>query len=476
MALSSKHPAYTEMFPHWEKMRDSFDGEDAIKDGGTKYLPATHGQNLDGMEPGGLGLKNYMAYKMRAVYPSYVEEGIEEMIGAMHQKPPTIKLPKALEPLMDSATVNGESLAMLLRRINEEQLIVGRIGLLLDFAENQSPIPHIASYGAETIFNWDDGARSDPVIQALNLVVLCETEPERTAEMEYVDVEKYRVLVLGSPEANEAAGVYRQATFRETVTFSEDGLFEPTVRGKTLDRIPFIFVNASDLLPTPQKPPLIKLANLCLAIYRGEADYRNALYMQGQDTLVVIGGEEGQTFRVGTGAGIFPPIGGDAKYIGANSSGLPEMRQAIANDRDRAAQMAGQLLDSTSRMKESGIALSTRVAAQTVTLHQIALTGAEGMKKILQMAAIWVGANPEEVIVHPNIDFAGAKLTPSEYLQLSQAKSEGLPLSDESLHQQLKKDEYTVMEFVDEMKLIAEERAQVLDDLTPPNPQPDNQQ
>lgn len=464
------------MFPHWETMRDSFEGEEAIKAKGTTYLPATHGQNIDGMNVGDLGEKNYRAYKMRAVYPSYVEEAVEEMIGAMHQKPPTIKLPRALEPIINSATVNGESLAMLLRRINEEQLIVGRIGLLLDIAEDQSPIPHIASYGAETILNWDDGARSRPVIQALNLVVLNESEPERTAEMEYVDVEKYRVLVLGSPEANEAAGAYRQAAFRETTTFSEELLIEPAIRGKTLNRIPFVFINSTDLLPSPQKPPLIKLANQCLAIYRGEADYRNACYMQGQDTFVIIGGDEEATYRIGAGASVIVPVGGDAKFVGTNSGGIPELRQMVANDRDRAAQMAGQLMDATSRMKESGVALRTRVAAQTVTLHQIALTGAEGLKKILQMAAEWIGANPEEVIVQPNIDFAGAKLTPGEYLQLAQAKSEGLPISEESLHQQLKKDEYTVMEFADEMKLIAEERASVLDDLTPPNPPDDSQQ
>lgn len=474
MALDSKHPEYMAMDQHWQKMRDCFDGEYTVKQAGILYLPATHGQNIDGMEVGDLGRKNYDAYKSRAYYPPYVEEAIEEMVGAMHQKPPTIQLPKALESLIENATVRGESAAMLLRQINEEQLIVGRIGLLLDIpAVIAQPVPRVATYYAENILNWDDGAVSQPVMQTLNLVVLKETEPERTPEMEWIEVEKYRVLVLGDVDGNEQVGLYRQAAFRETTTFSDEPLNPPLIRGKALNQIPFVFVNTTDLLPSPQKPPLLKLANLCLAIYRGEADYRNACYMQGQDTFVIIGGDEGTTYRLGAGASVILPTGGDAKFVGTNSGGIPELRQMVTNDHERAKMMAGQLLDSTSRMRESGIALQTRVAAQTVTLHQIAMAGAEGLKRLFQMAAEWVGANPDEVVVQPNLDFAGAKLTPGEYLQLAQAKSEGLPLSDESLHQQLKRDEYTVMEFADEVKLLAEERANVLDDLTPPA---DNQQ
>lgn len=478
MALDSVNPQYTEFAPHWDKLRDCYNGEDAVKAKGVIYLPPTPGQLIDGMGTDDRGRKNYEAYKMRALFPSYIEEAVNEMVGAMHQKPPIIELPPVLQPLLERATLNGESLPLLLRRINEAQLIAGRLGLLLDLPSEKTanPIPYIATYEAENIINWDDGARGLPTLQTLNLVVLNETEPERVTEFEWEAVQKYRVLILGDAEANETAGRYRQGLFRETTSFNPLGLIEPQIRGQALNQIPFVFINATDLLPTPMNPPLLKLANLALAIYRGEADYRMNLFMQAQDTFVIIGGDDDAEYRLGAGASVIVPLGGDAKFVGVNSSGLSEQRTALENDHTRAGSMAGQLLDTISRMKESGAALQTRVAAQTVTLHQVALTGAEGLKKLLQMAASWAGADPKTVKVEPNLDFTGAKLSPSEYLTMAQAKESGLPLSTQSLHARLKKDEYTVMDFEEEMKLLAEERAQVLDDLPPTPGLPPNDQ
>lgn len=460
MPLDSKHPKFSEFFMTWQKLRDCYAGQDEIKAKGEVYLPPTPGHLIDGMGTDQRGRKNYQAYKMRAVFPEYVEAAVQETVGVMHQKPAIIDLPPQLEPLRKRATVDGEDLLGLLRRINEAQLLTGRIGMMLDLPSDQprATLPYVATYDAERIINWDDGSRTTPTLQTLNLVVLEETENERTADLEWERTEKFRVLVLGDVTANEFDGVYRQGVFRETRSFNESALIVPSLQGKTLDQVPFVFVNPSDLLPEPMKPPLLKLANLCLTIYRGEADYRLNLFMQAQDTLVVIGGDDDAEYRIGAGASINPPPGGDAKFIGVNSGGLPEQRQALENDYRRAAEIAGQLLDTTSRMKESGAALQTRVAAQTVTLHQVALTSAAGMERILKMAAIWAGADPEKVKVSPNVDFVGTKMTPGDYVQLVSAKSQGLPLSDESVHAQLKKDEYTAKEFAEEMKLIEDER------------------
>jgi hypothetical protein len=249
-------------------------------------------------------------------------------------------------------------------------------------------------------------------------------------------------------------------------------LIEPKVRGNTLEQIPFIFINATDLLSCPIKPPLMGLANLCLAIYRGEADYRQNLFMQAQDTPVInddtlaqkVANGQAANIRFGAGAAIITSTAGGAKYIGVSSTGLPEQREALQNDYRRAAEKGSQLLDSTSRQKESGEALEIRVAAQTATLNQIALTGAEGLQAILRIAAMWIGADPDKVKVIPNTDFADAGMTPKDFLDLMGAKEKGLPLSEESIHARLKENEYTDKEFEDEALLIASERGRVFED------------
>jgi hypothetical protein len=435
MGLASKHPAYDAQESAWQKCRDCYEGEDQVKSQGTDYLPPTSGQIKDGLENPALpGYKAYEAYRTRARFPDTFGEAVRSSVGALHFKPAVIELPAALEPLRDAATVQGESLQLLLRRINEAQLVTGRIGLLLDLAGEEvrgAVLPRVATYEAESVGNWDDGAVDDPTIQTLNLVVLDESGPERKPDLSWEEVKRFRVLVLGAPEENEARGLYRQAVFEgvDDPAFDPSKLFEPKLRGKTLEQIPFVFINSSDLLSDPVTPRLLGLANQCLGIYRGEADYRQSLFMQGQDTLVIKGqrvtGKEGEPIRVGAGATIGVESDGDAKFIGTNSGGIPEQRQAIENDKREAAEMGGQLLDSTSREKESGEALKVRVAAQTATLKQVAMTAAEGLQTLLRICAKWVGADPKEVVVKPNLDFGDLGLMSVTLTELNQLVNNG---------------------------------------------------
>lgn len=467
MSLDSKHPKYSEFIDDWLTMRHTYRGERVIKEQGTRYLPYTSGQIADGAEGDSKskGRLAYEAYKKRAVFHPFVSQAVEGALGVMHHKPPTIELPSALESMREKATVNGEGLEQLLRRINEAQLVTGRYGLLLDVAPNEdgTATPYIATYNAEHIINWDQGNRTENVLENLNLVVLDESSYERDSDLNWEFKNKYRVLVLGDLGLNENADdttSYRTGVFDEAkATLTEAGLTIPSIRGNTLEKIPFVFVNSQDILPDPDDPSLLGLARLALAIYRGEADYRQSLFMQGQDTLVIIGSaqDDGNEMRVGANAMIGLPIGGDAKWIGVDSQGLPEMRQSLENDRKAAGAMGGQLLDTTSREKESGDALKVRIAGQTATLNEIALSGAFALQTILRDAATWMGANPEEVVVTPNLDFADDELGSKTLVEYMTAKTLGAPLSLESIHSLMQDKGLTQMEFEEELDKILEE-------------------
>ena len=177
MSLKTTHPQYAEKLEAWKAMRDFYKGEGKVKDAGVTYLPPTAGMVLDGMEPNNIGYKLYQAYKDRAVFPDYVKDGVEALIGLIHQHDAKIELPERMQYLLESATVDGESLMMLLRKINEEQLISGRIGLLVDLPKDpdpSNPQPFISMYVAESVTNWDDGASIEG-INNLNMVVLNES-------------------------------------------------------------------------------------------------------------------------------------------------------------------------------------------------------------------------------------------------------------------------------------------------------------
>ena len=483
MAVDEKHPLYREFIQDWRQMRDTHRGERIIKAARVTYLPPTSGMVADGLNTFSQeGTKAYLAYVARAVFPDIVKQGVEAMLGVMHHKPPVIELPERMQPLLEKATLKNESLAMLLRRINEEQLVTGRLGLLAEVPDGAGEqLPFVAFYRAEDVINWDEGQRTGIELENLNLVVLNESEFERTiGDFEWEFRQKYRVLVLGDVDTNEPQGSdaeYRVGVFKETsgasnvqedkegessgLEFDESVLITPEIAGKAANEIPFVFINAKDIVPDPDDPPLLGVSNISLTIYRGEADYRQALFMQGQDTLVVVGqvteGNDTPAHRVGSGASIDLPMGGDAKFIGTDSTGLSEMRTALENDHTRAGKKAGELMDETSRQKESGEALQVRVAAKTATLNQIALAGAFGLQELLRKVARWLGLNPEEVIVTPNLDFTDEQLTGTELGALMGAKMLGAPLSVESVHKLMEDRGMTDLNFEEELKKLEEE-------------------
>ncbi len=476
MGLDALHPSYLAHKEDWVTLRDFYKGERAVKGKREIYLPATQGMKLDGMDVGKPGREAYDAYLLRAVFHDFVKVAVEAYIGVMHQKPPTIELPAVMEPLRTKATVYGEPLVLLLRRINEEQLVTGRCGLLLDLPltpDPAAPLPYIALYIAESIRNWDDGSIEEGESK-LNLVVLDESGFRRDVDFQWIPVTKYRVLQLGDLLANESQGTatYSQAAFRNeggSPSYDPSLMVTPMLRGSTLEEIPFVFVNSKDIVPDPDEPPLMGLARLAGAVYRGEADYRQGLFMQGQDTLVIVGERQvrsaepepdGAPLRTGAGSVIGLEVGGDAKYIGVNSSGLSEQRLAIENDTKKADAKSGQLAAESASTQESGSAKRTRIAAQTASLNQIAETGAAALEAILKACARWMGANPDEVKVTPNLEFSDFDMSGKNLVDIMTARAMGAPLSKRSIHAQMADQGMTKLDFETELEVIAEEDAQ----------------
>jgi hypothetical protein len=462
----STHPLYDVHIDDCMLMRDCYKGEKQVKSKSETYLPPTGGHLLDGMQVGADGRIAYNSYKQRAVYHNYVHDAVESYIGLLHYKPTQIKLPPEMEFLRTSATINGDNLDHLLRRMHAQQFITGRVGLLLDIDSTGSGNPYIAMYDAEHIVNWDEG--NDNVgLNALNLVVLDETNWVRQG-IAWFEQTRYRLLSLGNFVDNEEdrqSSVYSQTVMTYgSGNPTEESFVQPTFRGQTLNEIPFVFANTKDILATPDTPPLLNLATLSLAIYRAEADYRHTLYMQGQDTLVVIGGTHNQdeATRVGAGAKLDVDMGGDAKFIGVSSSGLTEMRHSLENDKTAAVTKAGQLMNSNSK-QESGDALKTRMAAQTANLNQVAVTAAYALEQLLLKCARWMNLDASQVQVIPNLQFADKNMSGQDFAQLITAKQTGLlPISDAALHEILRSQNMTQMTY-------KEERAQMdKEDLSPP--------
>lgn len=479
------HPDYDEMYPDWVMLRDSEAGEKRIKEKTVKYLPPTPGQVLDGMNPNGscvnpknAGYVSYTNYLMRAVYPDFFGEGIQTLVGVLNDKAAKITLPEDMKYLEEDCTFNHETIHTLLRQVHTEILTTGRCGLFADLPkapDQLDPRQYLAMYKADKILNWDDGSFNEG-FNKLNMVLLDESGYKRDDNFVWKLTNKCRVLTLGALGANEPLGVYQYAESEDNPGLVDLDFTAPQFRGRTLQEIPFVFVGPTDMATKPDKPPLLGLARLCMTIYRSEADYRYSLFMQGQETLVVVGGLRPsvsstgveEPLRVGADARIDVEAQGDAKYIGISSAGIPEQRAAIEADRQLAAVRTGQLLAPGKMSMESGEALKTRVAAQTATLTSIALAAAASLQEILRKVARWRGSDPDKVHVVANLDFTSYNIQGQDVVQLITAKGLGAPLSMRTIHTTLRERGLTRNTFEEEVAEIKADPKE-LTDLLPAN-------
>jgi len=476
MALPDKHPEYVERLGEWLQLSDTYQGERAVKSKRLDYLPATEGMVQDGMTtPSSPGWRDYEAYLMRAYFHDVVKEAVKAMVGIMHNKPAVITLPPRLAGMIDRATIQGEGLQMLLRRINVSQLLYGRCGLLADAPQGvdiDKATPYLSFYEPMRIINWDAG-RLNEGRNELDLVVLDESGFRREG-FTWKTERKYRVLTRGGPESLES-GWERPpegSPYCVAVKVNDSSMpvmedfIQPSIGGRTLPAVPFVFIGANDLVPEPEVSPLLGLSNLALAIYRAEADYRQTLFAQGQATLVIINGNVDDAapdkLRTGYKGVIDLRMGGDAKYIGVPAAGLGEMRQSLKSDIDAAALAGIAFLDVGNARGESGEALRIRVAARTTTISSVAQCAGKGLEQALRYCAAWVGEDPNEVSVKPTTDFADQTVAGAALLAFMQAKQLGLPLSLRSMHRMMQMNDMTEMDFAQENAQIEEEAASML--------------
>jgi len=507
-SLANPHPKYLEFQEDWENCRDCHRGERVIKEAAEKYLPPTSAMCADGFPTKDTkGWKDYRSYMARAVFPGYMKHAVSHNMGCLWHEPTTFELPPEMEPIRELATRKKESLEQLLRNIHEQCLITGRLGLHAAMpgtkpgGTTEPLMPYINLYHGEKIINWDEGEIDQVIHDSLNLVVLDESKFVRSSNFQWEFQKQFRVLLLGDVNVNEEAvgdedseqsannqngTAYLEGLFKENkgtfetqgggpvagkpgngLDFDLNNMITPSFRGNKLSHIPFVFINTRDVVPEPDDPPLLDLARQDLVIYRTEADYRQTLFMQGQYTLVIAG--EGSDIQddgtnasgskeVRTGAGAVIRLSNPtayAEFIGIDAGGgLTEQRTALENDRRSAEVRSGSMTDTRSNDKESGDAMRTRVAGETASLTTIAKSCAFGLQTLLRSIAVWMGADPEAVIVKPNLNFNFTKLTAKDLLDLQTGVNQGLPICEESVHGNIRKSGLTELDYETEAEKL----------------------
>jgi hypothetical protein len=474
-SVGTKHPDFSKKEKEWQLMRDSAEGEGAIKDGGETYLTMP-----PAMKATGDGQGKYNHYKEGADYVELITPIIDGIQGLIHQKEPEIKLPKKMEYLLESATPDGKPLVALFQDITRELLTTGRIGLLPEIFPDETDQPvYLTQYTAESVINWRKAYSSSGM--SANLVVLEEIsyEPSLTDEFSQEKRTGYRVLRHGLlptqdetqlPQRGYTVQVYKQTALNGAATAGD--IVEPSRIGKKWESIPFICINSINLEYDPGPIPLLPTARRILSAYQKSASYNRALYLCADPTVVRCGidKEEASAANVVGGGNCWNFENPNAKvtFLELNGNSIPFQRDAIEDDFKRAEKATGRLFDtgnSDSKQRESADAIRLRQSGQQATTKTIVINGAQGMEQALKQVAVVLGVNPDEVEIIPNLDFAEVGMTPADLVQFMAAKNSGAPITRQTIHGNMVKGGMTNLSFDEEMDLLEEEGGGLLDDM-----------
>lgn len=406
MPVNSTHPQYDEIRQDWQLMDDSLAKGDAIKRAGTAYLPKTagmielereaqaSGSELDVVE----ARKMYEAYKARAVYPLWVQDGLRAMIGLLSTQELTIDLPPRLQDLESLATSDGFGIKQLWLRTCACLLAKGRAPLVGDY--DQSGSPFIAEYSPESAINWRESTvdgRSDLVLAVFEEQKASDATDEFSHDTETV----YRVYRLIDGKAQ----VDLMTESGAIIDSGEIG----TVSGANISQLtylPIVYAGTTDNSPSVDEIPLLSMARAALKYYQLSADYYTSLHYTGHPQPVVTGMNDSDSLSVtGPMAAWALPEGANAYYMEFSGPGISATREAMTDQRDAALEAGARVMDVGA---ESGEARKARQEDQRMTLYGVAKSAAAAIEQVCRYLAEWIGADPNAVSVAVEPEFSTA--------------------------------------------------------------------
>ena len=107
MPVNSRNINYLASISQWRRCRDVLKGEDAIKNGGTLYLPPLDDSDsilVTGTTGKVLGDPNYEAYKERALFFGATKRTYQGVMGVVFRKSPQVSLGEKAEAETFSVT------------------------------------------------------------------------------------------------------------------------------------------------------------------------------------------------------------------------------------------------------------------------------------------------------------------------------------------------------------------------------------
>lgn len=412
MPVNTPHPEVEASINGWVRIRDTLAGEEQVKSRGTAYLPGLTGAERD----------EYEGYKTRALFYNATARTVAGLVGAVYRKPPMLEWPESLEAFLENVTGAGTPFEIFSKQAVEENIALGRVGVLVDLPEDGGEVPYLTLYRAEDIISWRQTVMAGETV--LSQVVLHEVvEEEGKDEFEVKYVDQWRVLKLTS-ENNSA--IYTQEVWRKVEGQPQGsggefvmmgGAIIPSRRGERLGYIPFVVIGPSDIGMSVEKSPIQDLVDVNLSHYRTSADLEHGAHFTALPTYwaTARATESGTpSFRVGSGVAWVLDEEGKAGILEYTGGGLSALETRLAEKQKLMAVLGARLLEDQKKGQEAAQTVRMRHSGEHATLASISDTTSRGLTIAMRWAAWWMGVNDsglEAISVKLNKDFLDEPLS-----------------------------------------------------------------
>ena len=453
--LTKEHEDFTEMKSRWEMCEHAAEGEHAVHKEREKYLPKLRDEDED-------------AYKLRLRMTPFFNatwRTVSGMRGMLFRKPARTKFSSKLESIVDDIDLAGTTLTGLVQEVVEEALVLGRVGLLVDYpsvapwatlADARAvrvARPMIQLYEAGSIYNWKEIAVNG-VRSLVQVRLIEEADVEQDDEFATKREKRYRVLDLHQ-------GKYRQRVFRATIDGDEQQVGEdifPLMNNQPMTFIPFVVVGVDHVGMEVEAPPLIDLVTTNFHHYMQATSYERGCFFSGLPTMFISGMEDSDG-EISIGGPVANALGNpNAKaYYVEVASNFEALRTNLEDKKREMAVLGARMLEST---KASGVEAAETVArrqsGEESVLASMATTVSQGVTRALSWADLWLGSDGD-VVYELNKDFLPQAMTAQELTALVSSWQNGA-ISQQTLFANLK-----AGEIVDEETTFEVEQARIAD-------------
>jgi hypothetical protein len=462
------HPEYQYWRPEWQKLRDVLSGQREIKRKTEIYLPRMNGADEE----------DYALYLRRATFYNMTGQTLNGMLGQVFRTDPALRrLPEKHRNAVKRFAKDSTGLFGFLKTIMSEQIAMGRFGVLVDVppsVSRRTPQSYAVGYTTENIIDWTveevDGFYTPTKVLLREFVreqdfVAPPPKNETSAQARkrqiaqqklrqaqarrvgptisqtarsswgYTYITLFRELALEPVYAADGetivSRVYRQYLYKDDPYTAPIDFFEPQVRGKTLDFIPFMFFGAMSNSADVEKPPLLDICDLNLSHYLTYAELEWGRMYTALPVYYAPGSanETADVYHIGPSRVWEVPEGEAPGILEFAGQGLGALVTALESKERQIAAIGGRLMPGAKSVSESDNQTNMREINEQSLLLNIIQAAEIGITVVLRWWLMFRDltlADSEDLRVEINQDFLRAPIGARELRAIQLMYADGV--------------------------------------------------